>query len=119
VHTSGKRRRRRHSEEFKAEAVAACRAPGVSLASVALARGLNANLLRRWVVNAETRPAKREPLEVKAAPKFLPVSLASTNSTAKTRPIRIRVRRGASKITVEWPTSASAACIEWLREWLG
>jgi transposase len=96
VHTSGKRRRRRHSEEFKAEAVAACRAPGVSLASVALARGLNANLLRRWVVNAETRPAKREPLEVKAAPKFLPVSLASTNSTAKTRPIRIRVRRGAS-----------------------
>jgi transposase len=92
----------------------------VSLASVALARGLNANLLRRWVVNAETRPAKRELLEVKAAPKFLPVPLASTaSSTAKSRPIRIRVRRGASKITVEWPTSASAACIEWLREWLG
>jgi transposase-like protein len=48
-----RRRRRRHSAAFKAEAVAACLQPGVSIAAAALSRGLNANLLRRWVVDAE------------------------------------------------------------------
>ena len=31
------------------QVVAACLQPGVSMAAVALANGLNANLLRRWV----------------------------------------------------------------------
>ncbi|NCW98935.1 MAG: hypothetical protein EBW71_08135 [Betaproteobacteria bacterium] len=44
-----KRRRGRYSNEFKREVVKACQAPGVSTASVALANGINANLLRRWV----------------------------------------------------------------------
>jgi transposase len=34
------RRRRTHSEHFKAEAVGACQQPGVSVAAVALARGV-------------------------------------------------------------------------------
>jgi transposase-like protein len=45
--------RRLHSAEFKAEMVAACRRPGVSSAAVALAHSINANLLRRWVSEAE------------------------------------------------------------------
>ena len=48
-----RRRRRSYSEEFKAEAVTACLQPGMSMAAVALSRGLNANLLRRWVIEAE------------------------------------------------------------------
>lgn len=43
------RRRGRYSNEFKQDLVAACRVPGVSVASIALANGINANLLRRWV----------------------------------------------------------------------
>ena len=43
------RRGRRHTPEFKARVIAACLQPGVSLASVALANGLNANFLRTWV----------------------------------------------------------------------
>ena len=69
--TSGRRRRRRHSVFFKAEAVGACEQPGVSVAAVALARGLNANLLRRWVQEAERgdapiaiRPASRATLQL-------------------------------------------------------
>lgn len=38
---------------FKARVVAACRQSGVSIASVALAHGLSANLLRRWVVETD------------------------------------------------------------------
>ena len=40
------RKRRRRGEAFRAQAVAATRQPGVSVAAVALANGLNANLLR-------------------------------------------------------------------------
>jgi transposase len=54
---TGRRRRRRHSALFKAEAVGACQQPGVSVAAVALARGLNANLLRKWVMQAERKNA--------------------------------------------------------------
>ncbi|MES2480493.1 MAG: transposase, partial [Pseudomonadota bacterium] len=49
----GRRRRRIHSEDFKASVVLASQQPGVSMASVALANGLNATMLRRWVVQAE------------------------------------------------------------------
>lgn len=47
----GRRRRRKHSDEFKANAVASCMQPGMSMAAVAMAHGINANLLRRWVGN--------------------------------------------------------------------
>lgn len=51
-----RRRRRIHSDEFKASAVASCMQPGMSMAAVAMAHGVNANLLRRWVREAEIKP---------------------------------------------------------------
>jgi transposase len=117
VHTieQGRRRRRQHSAAFKAEAVAACRQPGVSIASAAMARSLNANLLRRWVVEAERAEGIRL-----AAPRALsppgeafvavPISAKSVDSM----PIRIKVRRGA--VSVQWPSSAMHECAIWLRE---
>ena len=53
----GRRRRRIHSDAFKANAVALCMQPGMSMAAVAMANGINANLLRRWVRIAEAGPA--------------------------------------------------------------
>ncbi|MEO6292777.1 MAG: transposase [Burkholderiaceae bacterium] len=49
---SAGRRRGRYSDEFKGQVMAACKQPGVSTAAVALANGLNANLLRRWIADA-------------------------------------------------------------------
>ena len=47
---AGRRRRREHSAEFKAQVVAVCSALGVSIAAVAMANCVNANLdLRRSV----------------------------------------------------------------------
>jgi transposase len=51
--SDGRRRRRKHGAEFKAHVVAACSKSGVSSASVAMANGINANLVRRWVKDAE------------------------------------------------------------------
>ena len=72
-------RRRRHSAAFKAEAVRACRHPGVSIAAVALHYRLNANLLRRWVADHELEqpdagiPAD-QPMPIKQA-EFVPLQL--------------------------------------------
>ena len=40
--------RRQHERSFKAELVAKCLVPGASVAAVALAGGVNANLLFKW-----------------------------------------------------------------------
>lgn len=50
-----RRRQRLHSDEFKATLVASCLQPGKSMASVAMANDINANLPRRWVHDAEMR----------------------------------------------------------------
>ena len=42
--------RRTYTLEYKLDVVRRCREPGVSVAAVALARGINANLVRRWMV---------------------------------------------------------------------
>ncbi len=113
---AGRRRRRLHSDEFKADAVAAASQPGVSMASVAMARSINANLLRRWVREAEMPPAKALAMAAPATTAFVPVQLPEP--VAATDAIRIEVRRGAATITVAWPIAAAAECAGWMRELL-
>ena len=74
-------RRRRHSQAFKAEAVAACKQPGISIAAVALRYQLNANLLRRWVAEQEGRnaPAQARTMAV-SAPAFFPLCQQRLNA---------------------------------------
>ena len=111
-----RRRRRRYSAEFKAEAVAACQQPGVSMAGVALTRGLNANLLRRWVVEAEqagsvTVSPRRAPVESSSG--FVPVPLMSSPAEPA---IRIELRSSSGVVIVQWPVSAASECAALLRE---
>ena len=119
--TITRRRRRTHSAKFKAKVVAACRQPGVSIAAVALANGLNANLLRRWVVTEEQRlPAN--PIQTADAlamenRSFIPIQLESSSVTAA-QGITIELRRGATVVKVGWPLAAAAECAVWLRELL-
>ena len=40
--------RRQHGAELKAKVLEACEEPGASISAVALAHGLNANLVRKW-----------------------------------------------------------------------
>lgn len=116
---TGRRRRRTHSAHFKAEAVGACQQPGISVAAVALARGLNAAMLHRWVKAAER---SRNPIAIRAtAPSpriessetFVPVSLPSNPADGV---IRIEVRRRGGTVSVEWPASAAQECALLLRE---
>jgi transposase len=118
---TGRRRRRTHSALFKAEAVGACQQPGVSIAAVALARGLNASMLHRWVKKAERsgRPivirATAPSMAVEGGEGFVPVTLPPTPTEG---PIRIEVRRRGGTVSVEWPASAARECVLLLRELL-
>uniref|UniRef100_UPI0005EBCD1B transposase n=4 Tax=Methyloterricola oryzae TaxID=1495050 RepID=UPI0005EBCD1B len=59
--SSPKRTRRFHSVDFKRQVVDACRQPGASIAAVALAHGINANLARRWLRESGSVSASRYP----------------------------------------------------------
>ena len=117
----GRRRRREHSADFKAQVVAACSVPGVSNAAVAMAHGINPNLARRWVRHAEQRAAGVvvKPTNGSVPAAFVPVQLP-TAPTAPAAPadIRVELRRGTVAISVSWPCTAAAECAAWMRELL-
>jgi len=115
------RRRRVHSAEFKAQAVQASQQPGVSMAAVAMAHGINANLLRRWVHERVQPPgdaaaASDKPVGFIALP--MPMPAPSAPPASSSEPISIEVRRGSTTIAVTWPASAADACAAWMRELL-
>lgn len=93
------------------------------MAAVAMSRSLNANLLRRWVVEAERADeAPRGHPQPKALPRpieaqrFIPVPVEKP-AHADPR-IRVEIRRGATVVSVEWPPSAARECAEWLSGFL-
>ena len=116
----GSPRRRTHSADFKADAVAACMQPGMSMAAVAQSRGVNANLLRRWVQAVELGASAAKPLQASRRPPSLAPFVAVTLPADALAPheIRIELRHAATAVTVSWPINAAAQCAVWIRELL-
>lgn len=106
--------RRRHDDELKVKVLGECGVPGASVAQVALAHGLNANLVHKW-----RRQADGPGLSVTApeVPTFVPVTMTAA-APPVVNDIRIELRRGALAVNVTWPLAASAQCAGWLRELL-
>ena len=115
---TGRRRRRNHSDEFKAQVVAACKPAGVSIAAVAMANCVNANLARRWVFDAERRSGGQLASAASAVvpTTFVPVMLPP--AAPAPADIRIELRRGATAISVSWPCAGASECAAWMRELL-
>ncbi|MFA5682562.1 MAG: transposase [Hydrogenophaga sp.] len=115
--------RRRHGTQFKQEVLAACDQPGASVAGVALAFGLNANLVRQWRRGRGYRPVGGDLVvpaasaTPQAAPPFVALALPAAQAEAAAD-IRIEVRRGALAVNVSWPSTGAANCAAWLRELL-
>lgn len=121
VISSGRRRRRTHSDLFKAEAVGACQQEGVSIAAVALARGVNASLLRRWLAEAG---ASRTPIAIQrtvptmateSPDGFVPVPMPTNPAEGR---IRVEVRHKSRSVSIEWPVSAARECALLLKEFI-
>ena len=116
--------RRKHSKEFRAEVIQACRELGASVAAIALRSGLNANVVYRWLredagADAGVHAAAGSLAVMGGRPgaEFIAVQLPPPPAAQSTA-IRLEMRRGASFVTVSWPMQDSAACAVWLREWL-
>ncbi len=131
--------RRQHSAELKAKVLAACEEPGASISAVALAHGLNANLVRKW---REGRGLKRAGLAAPSAPpvaarkpliasdaRFVSIGIAGPTEPARAdrtergnaaavtpSSVEIELRRGALHLNVRWPSTAAGDCLAWLRE---
>ena len=116
VKLPGKRKRGRYSNEFKRELVKACEAPGVSTASIALANGVNANLLLRWVseIRGDSAPqvpgSKGAPAHDK--PDFVRIDSEIRNITARTSNIELVLQRGDIRVLV---SGSGTECAEFVR----
>lgn len=122
--------RGRYSDEFKRQVVAACNQPGVSASAVALANGLNANLLRRWISESQTRGSKpaiatvsatvrakqAKALTVATQTPFIPVPLQSNGAAPAN--IQIELQVGTPLIRVQCPVAGAVQCAAWMRELL-
>jgi transposase len=96
--------RRTYTPGYKADVVRQCLKPGVSVAGIALAHGLNANLVRRWIVRQQRALVD---LQSKPPPVMLPVTIDAGSSSAAARvgdqidAAATRRRSGAATIEIE------------------
>jgi transposase len=111
--TDKKRVRRNHSVALKAQVLAECQVRGASVAKVAMAHGINANVVHAW------RRLGREQLTRVVTPSFMPLAIEDPAMAASTeRHIDIELRRGALSLRMAWPLSAAAELSAWMRELL-
>jgi len=117
------RGRRSYSLEFKVQLVAACRIPGMSVASVARNHGINHNILHRWLRELPEPGALRLPgVMDKAVPAFIELPIAESMAPAAVTPdadsVHVEIQRGDLSVTLRWPVASAPACAQWLLELL-
>lgn len=117
--------RRVHSSRFKAQVIAECRQPGASVAAVAIAHGLNPNVVRKWLAGHGLKrmgapaPAPRSTTQTPAL-QFIPVNLTQPEHRCAPAPeapgdIRIELQRGALHLKLQCAASAGPSYAALLR----
>ncbi len=112
--SSTRRSRRHHSLQFKQGLVKLCQ-PGVSISAVALANGINANLLRSWI-NQYSHRLPSSPLM--SPTKLVPVQVDMPSDTPANDAIEISIQKNDTRINIRWPGHQAHACTQWLGAWL-
>ena len=116
------RTKRTYSADTKAELMAACRAPGASIAAVASTHGMNANVLHRWLKESSqfVQPqidssacAAAMDMAHQDVPLFIPLSLPMSRPEPVERQIKVKVRKGGLIMTLSWPISAASDFAQW------
>lgn len=111
--TENSRKRRRYGPELKAQILAECNAPGASVAKVARAHGINANIVHGW------HKQSREAGAVAVTEQFVPVAVAPAEpQSTDQRTIDVELRRGCITVKLSWPLSAAADFAAWTRDLL-
>lgn len=118
---SGKTRRR-YGTQFKAMVLAQCEEPGASVAQVAMAHGINDNVVHRWRQLARQRqgaPLVAATAVDRPAPaEFVPLALPAPEAAVTKTEVRLEVRRAAVTVSVAWPEHALGDLAGFVRELL-
>lgn len=135
-------KRRQYSAQLKSQVVGECEVPGASVARVAMAHGINANVVHSWRQIARTTLRSTgtallpmttpTPTPTPTPTHFVPVVLPSAvkppqhsvpNSTAAPAPatstphhIEVELHRGTTTLKLKWPATACAQLGAWTRE---
>ena len=117
----GRPRRREYSKTFKAQVVAACAQPGASVGGVALSHGLHANMVHRWIREAQS--VRASPItRADAVSGFISLPLAAMVASTRdeqalaalppSQPsplpppaVQVRLQRGELVVSLECPLS--------------
>ncbi|MCY1312311.1 Transposase [compost metagenome] len=102
------RRRTSYPKPFKAQVIQECLQPDVSIASVALRHGINANLVRKWI------PLYRD-LQPSALPAFIPLTVQAQPAPAEPVVASIEIPFRQQTLTVSWPASDPDGCARFIR----
>ena len=111
--TDNSRRLRRYGPELKAQMLAESAVLGASVAKVAMAHGINANIVHGW------RKQSREAGSVTVSDHFVELAVAPVDpQVADERTIEVELRRGGITVKLSWPMSALMELSAWMRELL-
>jgi transposase-like protein len=120
-----RRARQAYTREFKAQAVAACGQPGSSVAAIAMDLRVNANVLRRWIREAERSLLQVSTLPLPTrTPGLVPAVVGNQRVPGSdlqrqpSGPLQITVKLGEATIIIDCPNAAEQHCAQLLREWL-
>ena len=102
------RQRTSYPKPFKAQVVQECLNPDVSIASVALRHGINANLVRKWI------PIYRDQ-QASVLPAFIPLKLEAAAIPVRQAVARIDIPYGQQTLTVKWPICDPEGCALFIR----
>lgn len=116
-----RRTHRTYSAQFKAEMVCACAKPGASISALALAQGMNPNVLHRWLREHERHGLHQSGSIVVSGPKtvapvggFVALTLPTPVSQAKAGAIEVELHTGDIHLVVRWPASQSTELANWI-----
>lgn len=105
--------RRTHSPQLKAEVMAACRQPGASVAAIALAHGLNTNVVRKWLAGHGLKRCAQmtsaDGIHANACAQFVPVSLP-LDTTGKLAATDVHLDLNLGALQIKLHCARSAAC---------
>lgn len=113
------RTKRSYSPEFRADLVRQCQQLGMSCSALAISHGMNPNVLRRWIKEADQTPAPNIAMQpIDSAPAFIPLPIALTPPTPESPavPMRIEVQRNGITVVIDWPAARLSDSAVWVRE---
>jgi hypothetical protein len=119
-----RRTHRTYTPAFKAQIVAACQHPGVSIASLAGRHGMNVNVVHRWLKEYERNGWHRAVADgtsgsdavVAQVGAFVPLQLSSPIATpipADQAMIKVELHKGSLNMVLTWPLSAASDLAAW------